>query len=111
MRPMILGFLLLACCLTSVMAAAGDKQSPEPKKKVNFFNADNGLGAVAAADLGLYLGAVAFHENGPWQGFPESAGNGDIAAALSAPSDCAESNGGAIAKALLNNPASPPPPP
>jgi hypothetical protein len=92
--------------ITSMLIAAPIRA--EEKLVPKFLKADNGLGAVAAANLGLYLGDVAFGSRPAWQGY--DLGPGDtLGGGFQLSGDCASSNGGAIAKALVAPQAAEPP--
>lgn len=106
MRAPVAFFLLAATliCGSAADAQTPAKQSSQPKKeKTNFFTADNGLGAAALGELGLTLGALALSGPGQWYGYPHEDG---IPFANDNPAgikfgDCAASEGGAVAKALM----------
>lgn len=112
-------FLLLAATLTCGTPVSADpaqtKESSSPKKeKTNFLTADNGLGAAALGEIGLTLGAMAFAGPQQWYGYPHDDGLpfvNDTAAGLQT-GDCAASDAGNVAKALMaQNDAPPEPPP
>jgi len=95
-------FPVIAALLIIASARADEKAIPK------FLKADNGLGAVAAASVGLYLGDLAFSSPPPWQGY--ELGPGDtLSGGFLLSGDCASSNGAAVAKALLAPPSAQPP--
>jgi len=64
----------------------------------------NGLGAAALGEIGLTAGAMALSQPEPWQGYPkggEGRGFTNDAGARFSFGDCAVSDGGSVAKALM----------
>jgi hypothetical protein len=103
---MVRRFLVPVIAAILIAAPAG----AEDKKVVpKFLRADNGLGAYAVANLGEYLGAVAFGSKPEWQDYQLSGGDDAVRGNFQLSGDCASSNGSAIAKALTAPPTPEPP--
>jgi hypothetical protein len=96
-------FLVIAALLIASSALAEEKKT----RTNGFLNYGNGLAPVAAANLGLYLGEVAFGSRPEWQGY--QLGGEDRLGGFQVSGDCASSNGSAIAKALTEKQVPEPP--
>jgi len=120
MRVPVALFLLAATMISGASVAADPsgqaKHSASPKKeKTNFFTADNGLGAAALGEIGLTIGAMALSGPQAWYGYPREEGIpfANDAGTGAGMDDCAASDGGNVAKALMaqNDGEQKPPPP
>jgi len=100
-------FAVAALCGAPVRAepAQSKQAAPDKKEKINFLNADNGLGAAALGQIGLTVGAMAFSGPAQWQGYQRSDDGipfvNDSNGVPFGTDNCAAKEGNDLAKALM----------